>query len=113
MQKKQIVLLNVFDVEPESSEALLTVLRELTEAVQTEPSFVSATFHVSLDQKKVFNYAIYQGIGTADDIRQEVIAALMKPEHQKYMQDCLALAKGNQRTFAVKAFSATNDAITV
>lgn len=98
------VLLNVFEVEPENVQALLAVLEDLTLALRTEPGFISATFHVSLDQTRIFNYAVYQGSP------DEFLSVLKQnPEHQKHIHKCFALSKGNQRTFAYKAFTATKD----
>lgn len=50
--------MNVFTVNPENQEKLLTLLTEATEQVMRNlPGFISANIHKSVDGKKVVNYA--------------------------------------------------------
>jgi quinol monooxygenase YgiN len=58
-------LINVFTVEPDNQQALVTLLIEATEQTMKHmPGFVSANIHRSLDGKKVVNYAQWK---TMDD----------------------------------------------
>jgi heme-degrading monooxygenase HmoA len=53
-----VTLINVFTVAPEDQQRLVDVLVEATQAVmRTQPGFVSANIHKSLDGTRVANYA--------------------------------------------------------
>ena len=53
-----VTLINVFTVEPESQQRLVDLLVEATEATMgSQPGYVSANIHKSLDGTKVTNYA--------------------------------------------------------
>lgn len=53
-----VTLINVFTIEPESQQRLVDLLVEATEATMgSQPGYVSANIHKSLDGTKVTNYA--------------------------------------------------------
>jgi quinol monooxygenase YgiN len=53
-----IVLINTFFVAPERADELMKLLVEATDtAMRHQPGFISANFHVSLDKKRIVNYA--------------------------------------------------------
>ncbi len=53
-----VTFVNVFSCEPESQRALLAALRRETEDVVAKlDGFVSASFHLSTDGRRVLNYA--------------------------------------------------------
>lgn len=58
----EVVLINVFTVEPDKQDELLRLLAEMTDEVTRHlPGFRSAEFHRSLDGKRVANYARWDG----------------------------------------------------
>lgn len=53
-----VTLVNVYEVEPERQAELALLLREVTDAhIRLMPGFVSVSLHLSLDGRKVVNYA--------------------------------------------------------
>lgn len=81
-----LTLINVFTVEPEHQQRLVTVLAEATEQTMRHlPGFVSASLHKSLDGKKVVNYAQWRSQADFDAMRQS-------PEAKPHMAACAALA---------------------
>lgn len=55
---EQVTLVNVFTVEPQRQDELLTALEHATSTVfATVPGFISANLHASLDGTRVINYA--------------------------------------------------------
>lgn len=53
-----IVLINTFFVAPDRADELMQVLIESTDtAMRHQPGFISANFHISLDKKRIVNYA--------------------------------------------------------
>jgi heme-degrading monooxygenase HmoA len=62
-----VTLINIFTVQPESQQALIDLLVEVTETVtRHQPGFVSSSLHKSLDGRKVVNYGQWR---TMDDYR--------------------------------------------
>ncbi|HEY9770639.1 MAG TPA: antibiotic biosynthesis monooxygenase [Coleofasciculaceae cyanobacterium] len=47
----------IFAVEPEQQQELIDAIKEFVETVKTQPGFVSANLHKSIDGVKVVNYA--------------------------------------------------------
>ena len=53
-----ITIMNTYEVAPENADALLELLvRATSEVLRYVPGFVSANFHVNLEQTQVVNYA--------------------------------------------------------
>lgn len=53
-----IVLINTFFVAPDRADELMRLVIEATEsAMRHQPGFVSANLHMSLDKKRIVNYA--------------------------------------------------------
>ena len=66
-----LTLMNVFTVEPEKQQALVTLLIEATEQTMKHlPGFVSANIHRSLDGKKVVNYAQWESLDAFEAMRK-------------------------------------------
>jgi quinol monooxygenase YgiN len=82
-----LTLINVFTVEPENQQKLMTLLIEATEQTMMNlPGFVSANIHRSLDGKRVVNYAQWENMAAFQ-------AMLKNPEAIPHMQAAAALAK--------------------
>jgi quinol monooxygenase YgiN len=53
-----VVLINTFFVAPDRADELMQVLIEATDtAMRHQPGFISANLHISLDKKRIVNYA--------------------------------------------------------
>lgn len=79
--------INVFTVEPEKQQQLITLLIEATEQTMKHmPGFVSASFHRSLDGKKVVNYAQWENLAAFEAMRKD-------PHAIPHMQAAGALAQ--------------------
>jgi len=59
-ENKLITLINVFDVEPEHQQELITTWIAFRREVENEPGFIGAALHRSLDGKRVLNYAQWE-----------------------------------------------------
>jgi quinol monooxygenase YgiN len=71
-----LTLVNVFTVDPEKQQQLVTLLIEATEKTMKHmPCFVSANIHRSLDGKKVVNYAQWESMAAFDAMRKNPAAA--------------------------------------
>ena len=78
----QVVLVNVFTVDPARQEELLEALETATTSIFVHiPGFVSANLHTSLDGRRVVNYAqwadaeSYQQALQLDDLRDHLTTA--------------------------------------
>ena len=81
-----LTLINVFTVEPEKQQALVTLLIEATEQTMKHlPGFVSANIHRSLDGKKVVNYAQWDSMDEFEAMRKS-------PQATPHMQAAANLA---------------------
>jgi antibiotic biosynthesis monooxygenase (ABM) superfamily enzyme len=66
-----VTLINVFTVAPEDQQRLVDVLVEATQAVmRTQPGFVSANIHKSLDGTRVTNYAVKRRLRLCFEIKK-------------------------------------------
>jgi quinol monooxygenase YgiN len=75
-----VTLINTFAVKSGKADALVALLKEATEqTVRKVPGFVSANLHVSLDAKKVVNYAQWAS-------KEQFEAAMKNPAFQKHME---------------------------
>lgn len=82
-----LTLINVFTVEPEKQQKLITLLIEATEqAMKHMPGFVSANIHRSLDGNKVVNYAQWESMAAFEAMRKN-------PNAIPHMQAAAALAQ--------------------
>jgi len=82
-----LTLINVFTVEPEKQEQLVSLLIEATEQTMKHmPGFVSANIHRSLDGKKVVNYAQWENMAAFEAMRKH-------PEAIPHMKAAAALAQ--------------------
>lgn len=81
-----LTLINVFIVEPEKQQQLVTVLIDATEQTMKHlPGFVSANIHRSLDGKKVVNYAQWESKAAFE-------AMIKDPKAIPHMKAAAALA---------------------
>ena len=82
-----VTLINTFTVAPSRAEELVELLSRATEETMRHlPGFVSANLHVSLDRKRVANYA--QWLSRAD-----FEAMLQNPTAQPHMQKAAEIAE--------------------
>lgn len=56
-EKKELTLINVFEVSPENQQQLTDLLVEASQTMKQLPGFISANLHKSYDGKYVVNYA--------------------------------------------------------
>jgi quinol monooxygenase YgiN len=81
-----VTLINVFTVAPQNQQALIDVLVEATKKVMnTQPGFLSANIHRSLDGTHVVNYAQWRS-------REDFEVMLTKPEVLPHMEAANRLA---------------------
>lgn len=83
---REVTLINVFDVEPARQLELVEALAIAThEIFMTRPGFISANLHVSLDGRRVINYAQW----TSEQTYQE---SLQGADVQNHMATAAAVA---------------------
>jgi quinol monooxygenase YgiN len=68
----------IFTVKPEQQQELIDAIKEFLPIVETQPGFVSANLHKSLDGVKVANYAQWQKSTKAFEAFRENIAVQTK-----------------------------------
>lgn len=59
----------IFTVKPEQQQELIDAIKEFLETVKTQPGFVSANLHKSIDGVKVANYAQWKNLETFQAFR--------------------------------------------
>ena len=85
-QGEYLTFINTFTVEPDKAEALLEALQAATaELFRHQPGFISVSLHVSLDGRRVVNYAQWRS-------KQDYEAMSKTPEIQDHMKKAAALA---------------------
>ena len=85
-QPPVITLINTFEVEPSRCDELLALLVEVTDSVMRHiDGFVSASFHRSLDDRHIANYAQWTS-------KQAFDAMLNDPDAQVHMKAAAELA---------------------
>ena len=88
----QVVLVNVFTVDPARQEELLQALEAATTSIFVRvPGFVSANLHTSLDGRRVVNYAQW---ADAESYRQ----AMQREEMRDHLASAAALAESYDPT---------------
>jgi len=66
-----MTLINVFAVDPENQQTLVTVLKEGTEALMSKRAgYISASIHVSMDGRRVINYSQWKSVKDIEAMRQ-------------------------------------------
>jgi quinol monooxygenase YgiN len=70
----------IFTVEPEKQTELIDTIKEFLEIVKTQPGFISANLHKSIDGVKVANYAQWETLDALEAFRnnEEVQAKAVK-----------------------------------
>jgi quinol monooxygenase YgiN len=82
-----MTLINVFDVDPENQQKLIELLKEGTESVMSNRTgYISASFHISKDGRRVVNYSQWRSVKDIEAMRQN-------SDVGSYMQRVAALAK--------------------
>ena len=82
-----VTLINVFAVEPGQQERLMKLLKEGTDSLfSKQPGFVAASFHRSLDGRRVVNYGQWQSL-------RDIEAFRAKPELSEYFKQVAALSQ--------------------
>jgi quinol monooxygenase YgiN len=90
-----VTLVNVFTVEPDRQQALVSVLVAATdETIRHLPGFVSASIHRSLDGARVTNYAQWRSIADFE-------AMLRAPLAQPHLAEAAALADYDPHLYEV------------
>ena len=79
-ERKILTVINVFTVEPEKQERLISVLLEADQLMKMLPGYVSASFHRSLDGTKVTNYAQWESV-------EALNAMLRNPEARPHLEE--------------------------
>jgi hypothetical protein len=74
--KSEIVFLNVYTIpEGKNAEELVNILEKVTrEVMQYQTGFRSATIHVSLEENRVMNYAIWDSLEDFQNMRKNPAA---------------------------------------
>jgi len=94
-----LTLINVFVVEPEYQQALVDLLVEATETtMSTQPGYVSANIHKSLDGTRVTNYAQWR-------TREAFEVMFQEPEARAHMAEAGKLAVSFEPQLYEVAFS--------
>ena len=77
---KLTTVIIIFTVKPEQQQDLIKAIKEFLEIVKTQPGFVSANLHKSIDGIKVVNYAQWSSMDAFEAFRnnQEVQAKAKK-----------------------------------
>jgi quinol monooxygenase YgiN len=82
-----LTLINVFDVKPANQQALVDLLVSATEkTMSTQPGYVSANIHKSLDGTTVTNYAQWRS-------REDFEAIFQNPDARAHMEEAAKLAE--------------------
>ena len=82
-----LTLINVFTVEPDKQQQLVSLLIEATEKTMRHlPGFLSANIHRSLDGKRVVNYAQWENMAAFEAMRKN-------PDAIPHMKAAAELAK--------------------
>lgn len=83
---RYVVLINTFTVEPGNAESLLDELTRATEqGMRRRPGFISANLHVSLDRRRVTNYAQWR-------TQQDLNTMMADPSAQDHMRRAADIA---------------------
>jgi quinol monooxygenase YgiN len=87
MMNRPVTLINVFAVAPDNQQALIELLKEITErSVRHAPGFLSARLHRSLDGTKVTMVAEWRSRADYEAMRAD-------PTPRPYLERALAIAK--------------------
>jgi quinol monooxygenase YgiN len=82
-----VTLINVFTVTPETQEQVARALSRATdEVMKSQPGFVSASIHKSLDGRKVANYAQWRS-------REHFEVMLQNPAAKQHMAEIASLVE--------------------
>jgi hypothetical protein len=82
-----MTLINVFTVDPENQQKLVELLKEGTVSLMSKMTgYISASFHISKDGRRVINYSQWRSVKDIEAMRQN-------PDVGPYMQSVAALAK--------------------
>ncbi|WP_040786778.1 antibiotic biosynthesis monooxygenase [Nocardia pneumoniae] len=87
-----VTLVNVFTVDPARQLELVAALeRSTTEIFVTVPGFISANMHLSMDGKRVVNYAQWAS-------EQQYKEALQRVDVREHIAEAAAIAEGYDPT---------------
>lgn len=82
-----IALINTFFVAPERADELMQLLIEATDtAMRHQPGFISANLHLSLDKKRIVNYAQWRS-------KEDFEAMQSNPAAKPHMQKAASIAE--------------------
>ena len=82
-----VTLINVFTVEPAQQDQLIELLKRGTDTLfSKQPGFVAASFHRSLDGRRVVNYGQWQSL-------KDIEAFRAKPDLGEYFKQVGALCQ--------------------
>ena len=99
----QVVLINVFTVEPSNQRKLLDILARATDtSVRDVPGFISAALHRSVDGTRVTMYAQWKSA----EHYQHYQSMRSNPVASPYVEQALAIAKFDPGMYeVVKVFA--------
>ena len=69
LDNKLTTVIIIFTVEPSQQDELIAAIKEFLETVKTQPGFVSANLHKSIDGVKVANYAQWASMAEFEAFR--------------------------------------------
>lgn len=69
LNNKLTTVIILFTVEPSQQDELITAIKEFLETVKTQPGFISANLHKSIDGVKVANYAQWASMAEFEAFR--------------------------------------------
>jgi quinol monooxygenase YgiN len=100
---RELVLINVFTVEPDNQQQLLELLTRATEtSIRHAPGFISSSLHRGLDGTKVTMYARWRGVEDYRAMRENTAPLA-------YLRQALAIARFEPGMYeVVEIFSGTS-----
>ena len=88
-------LINVFIVDPQNQDKLVTLLEHATESViYNLPGFISANIHKSLDGTRVVNYAQWKS-------KEDLEAMLQNPQAKEHLDEAFRLSQPDPHLYDV------------
>ena len=94
-----LTLINVFTVEPDNQQALVDLLVKATQTtMSTQPGYISANIHKSLDGTRVTNYAQWQS-------HEHFQAMFQDPQARAHMAQAAELAESFEPQLYEVAFA--------
>ena len=94
LDNKLTTVIIIFAVEPSQQDELIAAIEEFLETVKTQPGFVSANLHKSIDGVKVANYAQWSSI-------EDYEAFINNTEVQQKAEKLLTLGQPDSHVYEI------------